>query len=63
MPLAAATKAFTRATRRYANRKVAWFRKEPLVRWVSGFGDGPAIFAAAEKLLAGQMHSSATSGS
>ncbi len=27
------------ATRRYAKRQLTWFRKEPGVRWFSGFGD------------------------
>jgi tRNA dimethylallyltransferase len=55
--LAAATKAITQATRRYAKRQVTWFRKEPLVHWLPGFGDDPAIVAVAEKLVAGQSQS------
>ena len=57
--LAAATKAISQATRRYAKRQVTWFRKEPLVHWLPGFGDDPAVIAAAEQLVAGQAHSSA----
>jgi tRNA dimethylallyltransferase len=34
------------ATRRYAKRQLTWFRREPGVRWFSGFGDDPAIQAA-----------------
>jgi tRNA dimethylallyltransferase len=30
-------------TRHYAKRQVTWFRKEPGVRWLEGFGDDPAI--------------------
>jgi tRNA dimethylallyltransferase len=59
--LAAATKAIAQATRRYAKRQVTWFRKEPLVHWLPGFGDDPAIVAAAEQFLAGQSRSSAAS--
>ena len=55
--LAAATKAITQATRRYAKRQLTWFRKEPLVHWFPGFGDDPAIVAAAEQLVAGQSRS------
>ena len=31
------------ATRRYAKRQVTWFRKEPGVRWFSGFGDDAEV--------------------
>ncbi len=54
--LAAATKAIAQATRRYAKRQLTWFRKEPLVHWFPGFGDDPAVVAAAEKLVAGNAH-------
>lgn len=57
--LAAATKAIAQSTRRYAKRQLTWFRKEPLVHWLPGFGDDPAIIAAAEKIAMGQAHSSA----
>jgi tRNA dimethylallyltransferase len=57
--LAAASKAISQATRRYAKRQVTWFRKEPLVHWLPGFGDDPAIAATAERLVAGQLRSSA----
>jgi tRNA dimethylallyltransferase len=55
--LAAAKKAITQATRRYAKRQMTWFRKEQLIRWFPGFGDDPAIMAAAEKLVAGELQS------
>ena len=57
--LAAAVKAVAQATRRYAKRQLTWFRKEPLVHWLPGFGDEPAVVAAAERLVAGQERSSA----
>jgi tRNA dimethylallyltransferase len=60
--LAAATKAISQATRRYAKRQLTWFRKEPLVHWLPGFGDDAAIAAAAERLIAGHLHSNAASG-
>jgi tRNA dimethylallyltransferase len=57
--LAAATKAIAQATRRYAKRQLTWFRKEPLVHWLTGFGDDPAIVAAAEQLATGKLQSGA----
>jgi tRNA dimethylallyltransferase len=59
--LVTATKAITQATRRYAKRQVTWFRKEPLVHWLPGFGDDPAIVAAAERLVAGNARSTVAS--
>jgi tRNA dimethylallyltransferase len=38
--------AIQQATRRYAKRQLTWFRKEPGVRWFSGFGDDAAVQAA-----------------
>jgi len=35
--------AIEQATRRYAKRQLTWFRKEPGVRWFSGFGDDPSL--------------------
>ncbi|HEV1992864.1 MAG TPA: tRNA (adenosine(37)-N6)-dimethylallyltransferase MiaA [Candidatus Acidoferrum sp.] len=37
--------AIQRATRRYAKRQLTWFRKEPGVRWFSGFGDDAGLQA------------------
>jgi tRNA dimethylallyltransferase len=30
-------------TRRYAKRQITWFRKEPKVHWLAGFGENPSI--------------------
>ncbi|MGH9593684.1 MAG: tRNA (adenosine(37)-N6)-dimethylallyltransferase MiaA, partial [Bryobacteraceae bacterium] len=38
MELPAAIAAIQQATSRYAKRQVTWFRKEPGVRWIEGFG-------------------------
>ena len=57
--LSAATKAIIQSTRRYAKRQMTWFRKEPLVRWFPGFGDDPAVAAAAEQLVAAQFRTGA----
>ena len=35
--------AIQQATRRYAKRQLTWFRKEPGVRWFSGFGDDAEV--------------------
>ena len=35
--------AIQQATRRYAKRQLTWFRKEPGVRWFSGFGDDAGV--------------------
>jgi tRNA dimethylallyltransferase len=32
-----------RNTRRYAKRQITWFRQEPEIEWVRGFGDDPAV--------------------
>jgi tRNA dimethylallyltransferase len=39
-------------TRRYAKRQLTWFRKEHGVRWLSGFGQEPAVQQKALALLA-----------
>jgi tRNA dimethylallyltransferase len=38
------------ATRRFAKRQLTWFRKEPGVRWLDGFGDNPGVIAAALRI-------------
>jgi tRNA dimethylallyltransferase len=40
-----------RETRRYAKRQMTWFRKEPGVHWISGFGDDPRVAAEALVLV------------
>lgn len=35
------------ATRQFAKRQITWFRREPGVHWLSGFGDDPEVAAAA----------------
>jgi tRNA dimethylallyltransferase len=36
-----------RNTRRYAKRQITWFRREPGLEWLKGFGDAPEIRALA----------------
>ncbi len=38
--------------RNYAKRQLTWFRREPEVLWLNGFGDDPSIQAEAERLVA-----------
>ena len=35
------------STRNFAKRQLTWFRREPDVAWLSGFGDDPEIVAKA----------------
>ncbi len=37
--------------RNYAKRQFTWFRREPEVRWLAGFGDDPVIQQAATELV------------
>ncbi|MGA9884422.1 MAG: tRNA (adenosine(37)-N6)-dimethylallyltransferase MiaA [Candidatus Acidiferrales bacterium] len=43
LPLKAAVESIQQATRRYAKRQLTWFRREPGVHWLPGFGDDGAI--------------------
>jgi tRNA dimethylallyltransferase len=47
----AAIAATQQAHRNYAKRQLTWFRREPDVRWLAGFGDDPAIAAQAHQLV------------
>jgi tRNA dimethylallyltransferase len=38
--------------RNYAKRQLTWFRREPEVSWLNGFGDDLSIRAEAERLVA-----------
>jgi tRNA dimethylallyltransferase len=38
-----ATAAVRQAHRNYAKRQMTWFRREPDVEWISGFGDAPGV--------------------
>ena len=43
--LESARKKTAQDVRNYAKRQFTWFRKEPGVIWLEGFGDDPAVFA------------------
>jgi tRNA dimethylallyltransferase len=37
--------------RNYAKRQLTWFRREPEVHWIAGFGDDPEVLRAAAELV------------
>jgi tRNA dimethylallyltransferase len=47
---ASALEAAQQAHRNYAKRQMTWFRREPEVKWLAGFGDEPAIQQSATEL-------------
>jgi tRNA dimethylallyltransferase len=47
---AEAIRRIQKATRRFAKRQITWFRKEPGVDWVAGFGDESEVVAAALRI-------------
>jgi tRNA dimethylallyltransferase len=47
----AAISAVQQAHRNYAKRQMTWFRREPDVHWLSGFGDESKVQAQARELL------------
>jgi tRNA dimethylallyltransferase len=53
LPLDQAIAQIQQATRRFAKRQITWFRKEPNVHWLSGFGDDPAITSSALEIIQG----------
>ena len=44
------------AHRNYAKRQMTWFRREPGVHWLHGFGGDPAIQAQAIAVVAQLQH-------
>jgi tRNA dimethylallyltransferase len=51
MDAAQALTAAQQAHRNYAKRQITWFRREPDVHWLAGFGDDGSIQAAAVTLV------------
>jgi tRNA dimethylallyltransferase len=43
LPLAEALRECKTKTRQYAKRQMTWFRADPAIHWLSGFGSDPAI--------------------
>ncbi len=52
LTVAQAVAAAQQGHRNYAKRQMTWFRREPDVTWMEGFGDDPAIREQAHSLLA-----------
>ena len=50
LALEAAIAKIQQATRNFAKRQITWFRKEPGVQWLAGFGDDPKIVSEALKI-------------
>jgi tRNA dimethylallyltransferase len=43
--------AVQQAHRNYAKRQMTWFRREPDVNWLHGFGDQPSIISQAVAMV------------
>jgi tRNA dimethylallyltransferase len=41
--------------RNYAKRQLTWFRREPEVNWIEGFGDEPETLRAAAELVKNKL--------
>jgi len=52
LTLEQAIAAASQGHRNYAKRQLTWFRREPGVRWLRGFGDDPSIQAQAANMVA-----------
>jgi tRNA dimethylallyltransferase len=48
---AQAIEAAQRGHRNYAKRQLTWFRREPEVRWIAGFGDDAQVQQVAEEAV------------
>jgi tRNA dimethylallyltransferase len=57
LPLEQAISAAQQGHRNYAKRQMTWFRREPDVNWLEGFGDQPAIQEQAAALLMSELDS------
>jgi tRNA dimethylallyltransferase len=52
LTLEQAIAAASQGHRNYAKRQLTWFRREPEICWLKGFGDDPSLRAQAESLVA-----------
>lgn len=46
-----AVRASQQGHRNYAKRQMTWFRREPEVRWIQGFGDSGAVKQEANRMV------------
>jgi tRNA dimethylallyltransferase len=56
LTLPAALDLMRRNTRRYAKRQLTWFRKEPNVQWMCGFGTDPEVRRSVLNMLVKYLH-------
>jgi tRNA dimethylallyltransferase len=42
------------ATRQFAKRQITWFRREPDVRWIEGFGTDRAVIEKATEIVSNE---------
>jgi tRNA dimethylallyltransferase len=52
--LEAARSAIQQATRQYAKRQLTWFRRDPAIHWLAGFGDEASVQDTAREWLCAQ---------
>ena len=57
LSLEQAIEAAQQGHRNYAKRQLTWFRREPNVHWIAGFGSDPAVQKETEDLIAAQAQS------
>jgi tRNA dimethylallyltransferase len=50
-----AVKHIQQSTRQFSKRQTTWFRKEPDVNWLPGFGDDPDVVASAIRMAGGKV--------
>ena len=55
LPEAETIAAVQQAHRNYAKRQMTWFRREPEVKWIAGFGNEPEVQARALDLAAAEL--------
>jgi tRNA dimethylallyltransferase len=55
LPLEEAIAQTQQGHRNYAKRQLTWFRREPEVHWLQGFGDDPGIQGEAARLVQGKL--------
>jgi tRNA dimethylallyltransferase len=51
----AAIEAAQQGHRNFAKRQLTWFRREPEVHWIAGFGDEPEVLRAASDLVRAEL--------
>ena len=57
LPLEAAIAAAQQGHRNYAKRQLTWFRRDPNIHWLTGFGDDASVQASALALAQSHLHS------